>query len=104
MRPLEKEEEDDPWPDEPDEFDPHSLGPEIPSVDPPSGDVDRETFLAFWGAVLSLNVGLLLPSLGLMVWYFEGMATVGALLMAAGAASLYRTYRTYRGYVDGGDE
>lgn len=101
MDPLDEAGDSDPWPDEPDEFDPDSLGPDPPrppQVGTGESDVDRETFRAFWGAVVMANVGLLLPSLGLMLWYFRGMSTWGPVLVAVGAVSLYRAYRTYRDY------
>jgi F0F1-type ATP synthase assembly protein I len=106
------EESGEAWPDEPEEFDPHSLGPEIPSApeppDPTSDDVEVSPDLAkaFWAAVVFANVGLLGVSLGPMLVYFEGMTDLGLAVFLIGVLSLVFAYRRYHGYVhrdEGGD-
>ena len=100
------EESEDPWPDEPEEFDPHSLGPGIPEApslsDPASGDVELSADLvkAFWAAVLFTNVGLLGVALGPMLVFFEGRTDVGGAAFLIGVLALVFAYRRYRGYVD----
>lgn len=87
-----------PWPDEPDEFDPESLGPGAPEPPTLSEDTetDDETIQAFWGAVILANVGLFAVSIGPMLAYFEGETTLGAALFVVGAVALGRTYYIYR--------
>lgn len=90
--------EADPWPDEPDEFDPGSLGPGTPQ--PPTfsenTETDDETVQAFWGAVILANAGLFAVSIGPMLAYFEGRTTLGAALFVVGIVALGRTYYIYR--------
>lgn len=109
------EDEDDPHPHEPEEFDPHSLGPptpgadgETPGPDPPSVDFDpskidvpSDLARAFWGAVVLANVGLLAASLGAMVAVFEGRHGLAAALGAIGVVSFAGTYRIYRSRAGG---
>ncbi|MFC6943198.1 hypothetical protein ACFQE8_25120 [Salinirubellus sp. GCM10025818] len=106
------EESEDPWPDEPAEFDPQSLGPGVPEVpeapeapDPASGDAELSGDLvkAFWAAVLFTNVGLLGVSLGPMLVLFEGRTDAGVAAFLVGALALAFAYRRYRGYVDRDD-
>ncbi|MEF8840529.1 MAG: hypothetical protein V5A62_02730 [Haloarculaceae archaeon] len=105
------EESGEAWPDEPEEFDPHSLGPETPSApeppDPTAEDVEipAELAKAFWAAVVFANVGLFAVSLGPMLVYFEGTTDVGLAVFLIGVLSLVFAYRRYHGYVhrnDGG--
>lgn len=102
------EESGDAWPDEPDEFDPDSLGPEIPSPpDPTADDVDvpPELAKAFWAAVVFANVGLLGVSLGPMLIFFEGRVDAGLASFLIGVLGLVFAYRRYHGYMnrDGAD-
>lgn len=96
----EEEKSEDAWPAEPAEFDPQSLGPDIPRVgeSADSGDAtaDSETIRMFYAAVLFANVGLLGISLGPMLWYFRGLTETGAGLILVGVAALGMTYRQYR--------
>lgn len=97
------------WPDEPDEFDPRSLGPEIPSAPDPTHDdveVSAELAKAFWSAVLFANVGLLGVSLGPMLAYFEGRTDLGLAVFLVGVLGLAFAYRRYHGYMnrDEGDD
>lgn len=100
------EEPEDPWPDEPEEFDPQSLGPGIPEApaapDPASGDVEVSADLvkAFWAAVVFVNVGLLGVALGPMLVLFEGRTDAGVAAFLVGVLSLVFAYRRYRSYKD----
>ena len=104
------EESEDAWPDEPDEFDPHSLGPEIPEApdppDPTSDEVEAspELLRAFWAAVVFANIGLFCVSLGPMLVYFEGRTDLGLGVFLVGVLSFVFTYRHYHGYVHGDEE
>lgn len=96
----------DPWPDEPGEFDPNSLGPDTPESLSPGRDaeeVDEETFQAFWSAVLLANVGLFAASVGPMLAVFQGRYLLGGALFLVGAVALARTYRVYRSFGSGGE-
>jgi hypothetical protein len=125
------EESDDAWPDEPDEFDPTSLGPDPPNQEagvsespgedtiedlapePPSiegGDLDPEANRMFWGLVLVFNVALLALAAGPMMIAFQGwwdagiqVTAVGVLAFAYGSIRYY-TFRRDRDWdVDDGD-
>jgi hypothetical protein len=61
-------------------------------------DVDGETATAFWAAVIYVNVGLLLVSLGPMLAFFRGRTQVGGLLVVLGSFALYRAYTVYESY------
>jgi hypothetical protein len=93
------EEDSEEWPDEPAEFDPNSLGPDIPTAPSVSTfserDVPSDVASAFWAAVLFANLGLIGVSLGPMLWYFEGMARIGGGLSLIGLIALAMTYRRY---------
>lgn len=77
-------------PHEPEEFDPNSLGPDIPEAPDPTpqaSDIDPGTRGLFWGLVLVANVALMAASLGVMFalfrdqWVFGGQLTlVGVIL------------------------
>ena len=92
------ESESDPWPDEPDEFDPDSLTPDTPiagngeAIDAES-DIDDELLRGFYAAVVLANVGLFGLSLGAMVAYFRGQLLLGGVAMLVGASALLRTYQ-----------
>lgn len=109
------EDDEDAHPDEPDAFDPHSLGPETPGADgetpgpdPPSVDFDptevdvpADLARAFWAAVVLANVGLLAGSLAVLVAVFEGRYRLAAVLGAVGVVGFAGTYRIYRARVGG---
>ncbi|MFC6836203.1 DUF7322 domain-containing protein [Halomarina ordinaria] len=104
MDPLEEDEGDrDPWPDEPDEFDPDSLGPRVEYTTPDDLsdiDLDRETFNAFWAVVALAKVGLYAGAVGAMLLAFDGDVDLGAPLLLVGLLALgfgYRRYRRHRG-------
>ena len=82
----------DPWPDEPGEFDPDSLGPDRVAADAEDAGAGPVAD-AFWSAVVLANVGLLAVSVGPMFAYFQGRVLLGAALFVVGAVALYRTYR-----------
>jgi len=89
-------------PNEPEEFDPESLGPETPAVDGPTedsleidDDVDEVLLRTFWGSVISLNVALAAVPLGLMLIYFRGNWELGGLAIAVGAVGAIATFRFY---------
>lgn len=98
------EEDEDAWPDEPKEFDPSSLGPDIPKAPSASNlaerDVPSDVANAFWAAVLLANAALLGLSLGPMLWYFEGMARLGGGVFLVGLVALGMTYRRYYAFMN----
>lgn len=91
-------ERDEPWPEEPDEFDPGSLGPGPTGDDGVDRDVDSRTFRSFWSAVLLADVGLFGVVIGPMIWYFRGQMLLGGGMFLVGAIALARTYRIQRNY------
>jgi hypothetical protein len=103
VTPLE-EDESDAWPDEPKEFDPDSLGPDIPDSSPTLGesigasaDVPEELFRAFWAAVLFFNVALAALSIGAMLIYFRGDYGTGVPVLLVGVVAGLATLRYYWG-------
>lgn len=99
----------DRWSDEPDEFDPDSLGPEVPSPpepespgpeipSPPDPDgIDSEIAGPFWKLVVVFNAALLALSLGSMFVVFRGQWDLGLRILAVGViASAYGVVRYYR--------
>lgn len=101
------EEPADPWPDEPDEFDPFSLGPGVPEAPDPSTDevnASAELMKSFWAAVVFANVGLLGVSLGPMLIVFRGQLDLGLSVFFIGALALLFAYRQYYGYVNRDDD
>jgi len=66
--------------------------------------VDNETAYAFWAAVIYVNVGLLLVTLGPMLVVFRGRTQVGALMVVLGGFALYRAYTVYKGYTASDEE
>ena len=112
MTPLEEDEES--WPDEPDEFDPDSLGPDPPDSTPTireslgaAEDVSDGLFRAFWASVLFLNVALAAISIGLMLIYFRGdYGTGGPVLLigiVAGLGTARYYWRVKTGYYSDGE-
>lgn len=100
MNPFEEDEEG--WPDEPDEFDPDSLGPSPPDSTRSLRDslgateaVPDGLFRAFWASVLLLNVALAALSIGAMFVYFRGDYGTGAPLILIGAVAATGTARYY---------
>jgi len=100
VNPLEEEEES--WPDEPDEFDPDSLAPDPPdstrSLRESLGateDVSDDLFRAFWASVLLLNVAFAALSIGAMFIYFRGDVETGVPVMLIGAVAAAATGRYY---------
>ncbi|MFO7925481.1 MAG: DUF7322 domain-containing protein [Halobacteriota archaeon] len=99
-----EEDESDAWPDEPDEFDPENIGPEIPDTEPTLDEslkategVSEELFRAFWAAVLLLNVALAALSIGAMLIYFRSDYRTGGPVLLIGIVAGIATFRYYWG-------
>jgi hypothetical protein len=90
-------------PYEPEEFDPSSLGPDIPDPpDPPTGAQNSEVTTLFWKLVVVFNIAILGLSVGPMFVYFESetqlglrITVVGGVLFAYGLAR-YILFRRQR--------
>ena len=100
MNPLEEDEEA--WPDEPEEFDPDSIGPDAPDTTPTLREslgateaIPDELFRAFWASVLFLNVALAALSLGALFIYFRGDYETGVPALFIGAVAALATVRYY---------
>lgn len=100
MNPLEENEEA--WPDEPDEFDPDSLGPDAPDPTPTireslgaAESVPEGLFRAFWASVLFLNIALASLSLGVLLIYFRGDYGTGGPALLIGTVAALATARYY---------
>ncbi|MBX0321835.1 hypothetical protein EGH21_02200 [Halomicroarcula sp. F13] len=85
-------------PYEPDEFDPDSLGPDVPKAPrPPDGSGDSDVAALFWKLVLVFNVALLGLSVGPMLAYFEGRVDLGVRVFLVGLLAFgYGTFRYYK--------
>jgi hypothetical protein len=82
---------------EPEEFDPHSLGPDVPEVpDYTDADVNRSIGIRFWGLVGVFNVALLALSLGIMFVAFENNVSLGSRLVGGGLLLSGYGYYQYR--------
>ena len=100
-------------PDEPEEFDPDSLGPDVPEapdVEPDLEesfddveDVDDELMTAFWGAAFFLNVAIAALSIGLLLLYFRGDVRNGGGAVVIGVVAAVFAARYYLGYTRGDD-
>lgn len=112
MNPL--EDDDEHWPDEPEEFDPDSLGPDPPSVDTSTDfssldDVDDGVFENFVGAAVMLNLALFALSLGAMLvyfrndWEFGGASLLIGIVAAIGVARFYWQFKSRDGGETEGD-
>ena len=89
-------------PYEPEEFDPSSLGPDVPEAPiPPDGTGDREVAALFWKLVVVFNVALLALSVGPMLAYFEGQVELGIQIFLIGLIAFgYGTVRYVQFRVD----
>ncbi|GCF15000.1 hypothetical protein Harman_29350 [Haloarcula mannanilytica] len=77
---------------EPDEFDPESLGPDVPS--PSDSDYSGDATGLFVKLVIVFNVALLALSLGPMLAYFEGQVDLGLRIFLVGVIAFgYGTFR-----------
>ncbi|EMA06813.1 hypothetical protein SAMN05443574_105242 [Haloarcula vallismortis] len=77
---------------EPDEFDPESLGPDVPS--PSDGGYSGDATGLFVRLVIVFNVALLALSLGPMLAYFEGQVDLGVRIFLVGVIAFgYGTFR-----------
>jgi hypothetical protein len=101
-------EDEDPWPDEPDEPDPEARlapdGPRIPTPDVDPADVDPELRATFWRSVVLANVALMGLALGAMLVAFRGWWTAGAASVAVGLLASVRLYQVYRAFERGRDD
>ena len=100
MNPL--EEDENAWPDEPEEFDPDSLGPDPPDSTPRQqrslvGDESTHPGLeqAFWASVLLLNVAIAAIAIGLMLVYFQSDYQTGLFTILVGFVAAIGTARYY---------
>ena len=98
------EDDDDPWPDEPEEFDPDSLAPsttipEAPEAPEFSGEnAGDDVVQAFWATVIMANVALFGISLGAMIVYFLGDLRTGGAAIVVGLLAALFGYRYYAGF------
>ncbi|MDS0257934.1 hypothetical protein NDI56_00765 [Haloarcula sp. S1CR25-12] len=84
-------------PFEPDEFDPSSLGPDVPEApSPPEGAANNDVTALFWKLVVVFNVALLALSVGPMIAYFEGDVDLGVRITLVGAIAAAYGYFRYR--------
>lgn len=102
------DEDEDAWPDEPDEFDPDSLGPEAPDPTPTleesieaAADAPDELVHAFWASVLLLNVAVAAIAVGAMVIFFRGDYGTGAPVVFVGVVAMLAIARYYWGVKTG---
>ncbi|HMB50923.1 MAG TPA: hypothetical protein VKM69_09710 [Natronoarchaeum rubrum] len=87
-------------PYEPDEFDPSSLGPDVPEApDPPDGAANSEVTSLFWQLVVVFNIALLALSVGPMLAYFDGRVDLGVRITLVGALAFAYGYVRYRRFV-----
>lgn len=78
---------DDPadrFPGEPEEFDPDSLGPDVPEPPDPVGTADPEAASTFWKLVVVFDVAIFALSLGPMFVFFRGQVELGLQIFAVG--------------------
>jgi len=84
-------------PFEPDEFDPSSLGPDVPEApSPPEGAANSDVTALFWKLVVVFNVALLALSVGPMIAYFEGDVDLGIRITLVGVIAAAYGYFRYR--------
>lgn len=88
-------------PNEPEEFDPDSIGPDPPeppeTPSPDEIDTDSEAAGLFVKLVVVFNVAVLALALGPMLAYFEGMVDLGLRVFLLGLlVGGYGTYRYYQ--------
>lgn len=84
---------------EPEEPDPHDLGPPIPEAPDPTetdAEIDPAVQSLFWWLVLVFNAALLALSLGVMIAAFDGKYALGGQLFAVGAVQFAYGYFRYR--------
>lgn len=97
------DEPDDGWPDEPEEFDPESLGPEIPSPSNSGSSDNPEAVELFAKLVVVFNVAVLALAVGPMFIFFQGQVELGLQIFLFGVLIFaYGTYRYYQFRTDEG--
>lgn len=100
--PIEREDEAS---HEPDAFDPHSIGPDVPSVSSVEDDLDTGVARLFWFLVVVFNVAILALALGPMLVYFRGQWDLGLRIFFAGVVVFaYGVFRYYRYQLNMADE
>lgn len=88
-------------PYEPDEFDPSSLGPDVPEApDPPAGAANSGVTSLFWKLVFVFNIALLALAVGPMLAYFDGRVDLGIRVTLVGAAAFAYGYVRYRRFAN----
>lgn len=111
-RPHEPDPEPDPEPDlEPEEFDPASLGPDVPEApEPEITESNTHVVRLFWKLVVVFNVAILALAIGVMLVAFRGqwdlglqVFLLGVLTAAYGGARYYR-FRRQRDAADESDD
>lgn len=90
---------DSPKYSEPEEPDPHDLGPPIPEAPDPTetdAEIDPGTHRLFWALVVVFNLALLALSLGVMIAAFDGKYELGGQVFLVGAVLFGYGYFRYR--------
>lgn len=91
--------DDEPSKNEPDEFDPHSLGPKTPSIPNTAANAenaDPETANLFWILVIVFNVAVMGLAIGPMFIVFRNRWGLGLQLFLGGAILFAYGYYRYR--------
>lgn len=90
---------------EPEEYDPEAElrdpdadGITIPTVSTAEDDVPADLAKTFWIVVVVVNAAILSLSLGALLLWFRGDATVGGSLLAGGVVLLALAVRRYRAF------
>ena len=98
------DEPDDGWPDEPEEFDPESLGPDVPSP-PDAGAPDNpQAVELFTKLVVVFNAAVLALAVGPMFIVFQGQTELGLQIFLVGVLIFaYGTFRYYQFRASGDD-
>jgi len=86
-------------PYEPEEFDPSSLGPDVPEApSAPDGAADTEVAALFWKLVLLYKLSIIGGTLGVLLLVFDQGPDVGLELVVGGVVLFgYSLYATRRG-------
>ena len=91
------DEPDNEWADEPDEFDPASLGPDIPSTSDSGTPENPEAVELFARLVIVFNAAVLALAVGPMFIFLQGRVELGLQIFLLGVLIFaYGTYRYYQ--------